>query len=67
MMDTGLRIQDLSQVKVSDQDLDTGPILISGRKIKIPPRALLELQDYRQYRPRPSLPPSERDASWKSL
>ena len=51
MMDTGLRIQDLSQVKVSDLDLDTGSILVSVRKIKISPRALLELQDYLQYRP----------------
>jgi integrase len=51
MMDTDLRIQDLSQVKVSDLDLDTGSILVSDRNIKISPRALLELQDYLQYRP----------------
>jgi hypothetical protein len=43
MRDTGPRIQDLSQVKVSDLDLDTDSIRVSGMKVKLSPGALLEL------------------------
>jgi integrase len=43
MRDTGPRIQDLSQAKVSDLDLDTGSIRVSGMKVKLSPMALLEL------------------------
>ena len=43
MRDTGPRIQDLSQAKVSDLDLDTDSIRVSGMKVKLSPMALLEL------------------------
>ncbi|NTV27544.1 MAG: site-specific integrase [Methanothrix sp.] len=50
--ETGLRLEDLIPLSVSDVDLESGSLLIAPhRKIHISPQAMAEIKDYLKTRP----------------
>ncbi|HWQ20694.1 MAG TPA: site-specific integrase [Methanotrichaceae archaeon] len=53
LIDTGLRLEDLIDVRVSDLDLQKGSVRLpsSGHEIRLSPMVLSEMRDYLSLRP----------------